>query len=794
MPLLWPSLAFLSGLLFSSLVTWTWAAWLSLAGVCMLLCIAIRRFIPPGSPLAWLRGLAYGASPLMLPPLVLLAVLLGGAARFQASQEALLNGPETIARYNDTGSVRITGMVVDLPNQRDTATYLTVQVSQVSPSSSDGPVNSPRPTRGLILVQASPLIQYQYGDVLQMDGNPGGPANELTYQSKGILSTLSFAKITRLSRGQGNPILAALYAFKKHALSVVEQIFSPPESDLMAGILLGVASGIPADLQQAFKNTGTAHIIAISGYNISILAGLFYLLFTRLLGRQKGALAAAVAIAFYTLLVGAGASVLRAAIMAWIGLLGEQIGRRQAGANSLAFTGAVMCLVTPTLPWDISFQLTFMATLGLVLYATPMQAVFRQVVSRWLPAPWTARLIGPVSDYVLVTLAAQVTSLPVMAYQFRSLSLVSLIANPLVLPPQPMVEILGGMTLLGGLIDLAVGRWLAYLAWPFAAYTNRMVMALAAIPNSAISLGQVSLLLVILFYAVLFWITLSKDKTRLLRTILSPLPALVGLSAITVVVWSQALTRPDGNLHLILLEAGATESLLIQSPDGQRILINGGSGSSQLNQALGRRQSLLDRKLDLLVITSAQKGDLVGLPHAIENFPPQRVLWAVLPGTSAATRLFSDALPTLPGLASTAQAGQSLDLGQGASLKILSLGDKQGATFLLQWGLFRALLPVSWLSTHKASSAPPGAEDWQEPVNVLLLSADSAAWLNPSDWIAALHPQAVLLSIPAQNRLQAPSPESLQALRGYTVLRTNQNGWVEVTTDGKQMWVNVEKK
>jgi len=520
---------------------------------------------------------------------------------------------------------------------------------------------------------------------------------------------------------------------------------------------------------------------------------LFYALFTRLLGRWRGAAATAIAIALYTLLVGLGASVLRAAIMAWIGLLGAQIGRRQAGANSLTFTAAVMCLFTPSLPWNVSFQLTFMATLGLVLYATPLQTAFKNLAARFLPPGGVDKLAGPIGDYFLMTLAAQITTLPIMAYQFRSLSLIALIANPLILPPQPLVEILGGVALLGGLVDLSLGRWLGYLAWPFVAYTNRLVMALGAIPNSAISLGPVSLALVLLFYGILFGLTLSKDKASLVRRVLSPDVALVGLAAAVAVVWSLALTRPDGYLHLMMLPSGATETLLIQSPGGQTVLINGAAGPAQLNQALGRRQSIVNRNLDLLIIASAKKEDLAGLPHAVENFPPQWMLWAIQPDSSAASRQLTKDLSTQSITTSTAIPGQRLDLGRGAALEILSLGGKQGATFLLTWGAFRALLPTSWVASGTALTPDPGA-NWHEPVNVLLMPGSGAVSLNPPGWIASLHPQVILLSVPAQNRSSLPDAEALQAAQGFQILRTDQNGWIEITTDGRQMWVTEEKK
>lgn len=521
------------------------------------------------------------------------------------------------------------------------------------------------------------------------------------------------------------------------------------------------------------------------------------MLFSRLLGRRRGALVAALAILLYTCLVGAGASVVRAAIMAWMGLIGEQIGRRQAGLNSLAFTGAVMCLITPTLPWDVSFQLTFMATLGLVLYATPMQTAFERLASRRLPAAWVQRLAGPVGEFFLMTLAAQITTLPVMVYHFRSLSLISLVANPLLLPAQPLVEILGGLALLGGLIDLSLGRWLGYLAWPFVAYTNRMVTWLGSFPNSAVSLGQVSLFMVILFYAILFGLTLMKGLGANIRRILSPETAMVGIAAVTILIWGQLIGRPDGLLHLTVVEARPTETLLIQSPTGQTVLINGGPGPSQLSQALGRRQPLIGRSLDLVIVSSAQKEALLGLPHAVQNFPPRSVLWAVNPNASQAVKQVAADLSSLPASSAIAQPGQKLDLGKGSALEILDLGDPQGATFMLEWGQFRALLPTGWApagaSTSKTASQPPTGT-WREPVSVLLLSSKSGAFLDTNSWLPALHPQLITLCMPPQNSLSPADGQAAQALKGYPLLRTDQNGWIEVTTDGKQMWVDVEKR
>jgi competence protein ComEC len=244
------------------------------------------------------------------------------------------------------------------------------------------------------------------------------------------------------------------------------------------------------------------------------VAGLFSTVFSRLLGRWRGAAVAGVGIAAYTLLVGAEAAVVRAAIMGGLSVFARQIGRRQDGLNSLAIVAAAMALFNPNVLGDVGFQLSFMATLGLVLYADPLSQGFIRFASRRLPLTAAQRLAGPVGEYVLFTLAAQVTTLPIMIYHFRRLSLSSLLANPLILPAQPPVMILGGLAVILGLIYFPIGQLTAYLAWPFVVYTIRVVELVAHFTGGVLETGAVGLLSVALFYGVFLGWTFGGNVAR----------------------------------------------------------------------------------------------------------------------------------------------------------------------------------------------------------------------------------------------------------------------------------------
>jgi len=180
-------------------------------------------------------------------------------------------------------------------------------------------------------------------------------------------------------------------------------------------------------------------------------------------------------IAVYTVLVGAGASVVRAALMAGLALTAQRLGRQGDALAGLGAAGIGMTLVHPYTLWDVGFQLSFGATLGLVMYAEPLNAALIRLLSLKMTGERATRIAGPVGEYALFTLAAQVTTLPLTAAYFHRLSLVALIANPVVLPAQPAVMVLGGLATLAGTVCLPLGRPLAWMAWPVVAYTNRVV-------------------------------------------------------------------------------------------------------------------------------------------------------------------------------------------------------------------------------------------------------------------------------------------------------------------------------
>jgi competence protein ComEC len=795
MPLFWLSLAFLSGVVLGKVLDRPIYTWLTLAALSLVLLLV--RFLFKRFNTTYATRLPSLPQNIQFPiplPLLLIVLALGGA-RYQVSQPAINSG--FIAYYNDQeGQFVLEGLLTTPPDVRDTDQQLRIQVERLQTVDR----GSSTPVKGLLLVSLPTGGDWRYGDRLQLTGWLQTPTvfEDFSYRDylarQGIYSQLQRASATLLARDQGNSLLAWIYSFKDRCVALIYRLFPDPEASLLAGILLGVYSGIPPGVSEAFRAAGVSHIIVISGFNMTIVAGLFAVVFGRLFGRRWGAVAAVLGITFYTLLVGATPSVVRAAIMAGLSLFAAQVGRRQDGLNTLAFVAALMALFNPAVLWDVSFQLTFLATLGLVLYAEPLSRAFMNLATRRLPTTKAQRLVGPVGEFFLFTIAAQVTTLAVMAYYFQRLSLVSLLSNPLILPAQPAVEILGGLALILGLIWQPLGQLVAYLAWPFLVYTIRAAEWFAALSGSTINLGQVALPLVLLFYVVLFGLTFAGPSMKKFAPVLKPSLVLGALGVLAVLGWRAVLSAPDGRLHMTLLDVGgggrSGDAILIQTPSGRNLLIDGGPSTNRLSDGVGRRLPFGQRRLDWLVVAASQDGQVGGLARNLDRFPPIGIVWADPSGGGSGAgelrqRLADAEIDVIP-----AQVGQAFDLGNGAFLRVLAVGSR-GAVLLLEWGSFRVLLPIG---LDERLLKDLREDPSLRPVTALLLAGNGSSQLNPPEWIAKLRPQVALLSVDPSDTKDQPDPATLQSLQGYSLLRTDLNGWIELSTDRERMWVEAERR
>lgn len=268
-----------------------------------------------------------------------------------------------------------------------------------------------------------------------------------------------------------------LLKFKQRLAEVIDNNMSLPESGLLKAMILGYRREISAEISLAFTKTGLTHIVAISGLNITLIGSLlFALLATVGISRQKSFWLGVLVLSFYVLMIGAFASAVRALVVTVIFMYGLKIGRLPKVANGLLLAALILLLINPqALIYDIGFQLSFLAILGLM--------IFYEKVFAWLkfvPEKMSIRMM------VAMTLSAQVFTLPVIFYYFGNISFIAPVANLFVLPVLPILTVAGFLMIFGGLIWQPIAWALGLILHFVVGYIIFAVELLSKIPVAGI--------------------------------------------------------------------------------------------------------------------------------------------------------------------------------------------------------------------------------------------------------------------------------------------------------------------
>ncbi len=385
-----------------------------------------------------------------------------------------------------------------------------------------------------VLIKLPLYPQYNYGDQLQMTCNLQEPQNTMdsSFNYKQYLARQDVWSVcqwpsdiiaidvwTGLDLSIHARFMKQILNLKSKISSQIDKLWPEPKSSLMAGLLYGARSGLPQELKENFSSTGVTHIIAISGFNISIIAlVLSTLLISIGLYRQQAFWVSVVCIILFVIFTGASASVVRAGIMGVIVLIAQQLGRLSRIGNVLAITAALMLLFNPyVLIWDAGFQLSFLATMGLV-YLSPIVNELGRDRSR--PVPMTRNIVAkqifePIRETFIQTISAIIATLPLILFQFGRLSIVAPIVNVLVLWTIPWLMLFGFLAVIAGFIFFPLGQIIAWLGGLGMDYVIMIVNWFGKQSWSAIDLkipwwGMVGA------YIILLWLVIKKRKSKVL--------------------------------------------------------------------------------------------------------------------------------------------------------------------------------------------------------------------------------------------------------------------------------------
>lgn len=315
---------------------------------------------------------------------------------------------------------------------------------------------------GNILVTMPLYPKYSYGDVVELSGIVTKQKNE-----KGEILILKNPQIRKIERK--DPILNLAIFVRGRIDEVVTTTIPPKEAGLFLGIILGVRDRIGNDFYEDLRSVGVLHIIAASGQNVSILASILLVTMATFVKRRLAILFTALIILFYSLLAGFDPPIVRASIMALISFGAMLMGRQSAGLFALAITGWIMVFITPQLISDISFQLSFLATFGIVTVKPILDSVLK------------IKQFNLIKEDLTTTLAAQVLTFPVMLSSFGAYSLLSLPVNLLVLWTIPPLMLVGILSLFASIVSPPISQPFIVLAYPMLVYFSFIVDTFAKI-------------------------------------------------------------------------------------------------------------------------------------------------------------------------------------------------------------------------------------------------------------------------------------------------------------------------
>ncbi|HOI73583.1 MAG TPA: ComEC/Rec2 family competence protein [Syntrophales bacterium] len=760
--------------------------------------------------------------------------------------------PDSVSRFAGRDPVTVQGTVCEHPRRSPDRTDLIVCASQTF----RGGDRETATGKVLLSLKDPAPRDFVYGDHLRFRArlrvpssfhNPGGFDAERYLRLQGIRLRASLADpsaVILIRKDTGNPARAGLESFREGLKRFIYGHAPSPEREVIQSVILGDAKEIPESVTEDFNRTGTSHIIAISGFNIGIIAAFFFFLFRAALSRSETILLAspvrplAMALAVipvlaFTLVAGAGISVLRAAIMVLALMAALLIGRERDLYNVLALAAIAILMVSPGSLFDVSFQLSFAAVASL-LFVAPRLAL-------WIPRPDpeqgspTVRLfrkaLHQAALFVVVTLAATLGTLPLVAFHFNRVSLIALAANLLVVPILGLLAIpLCTLLILAWLFSDGLASILTSAAALLVKVSLDLLSSLASLPWASLYVPTPGVLQVAVFYILLVAsvlcievlaerrergsrITTGDPEDRRNRPF-APFAWIAGACILFLVLQSTYLLLADRRpetLRVTAVDVGQGSATLLRLPRGSRVLVDGGGvhgisrfdiGEQVLAPFLWHERIL---RIDTVVLSHPHPDHMGGLPFVLKNFQVGE-FW-----TTAETASSPEFLPIRRILedrgivlrtVGTASEAAVLD---GVRIEFLhptpripkpaagesDYGDANDSSLVLRltMGEVGVLIPGD-ISGNVEEELVRSGRDLS--ASILLAPHHGARSSGMLPFLRHVRPRLVIVSSGRDNLFGHPHPDLLARCRavGAAVYRTDRSGAVTVTTDGRKIEVD----
>jgi competence protein ComEC len=750
---------------------------------------------------------------LLITGALMLLALLGGIIRYQGSIPVV--NANSVQYYNDKTAIELKGTVSQAPDVRDKSTHL--YLSGIEMKTDDGW----QKLNGEILIFVPRFPIYNYGDELLVKGKLETPQaiDNFDYKgylaNQGIYSTMLSPQTYLIGTGKGFRPLAWVYALRNRLSEAMAATIPEPQASVAQGMILGIKSNITPDLQNNFIRSGTMYILVISGSQFNIVAGILLATGIWLFGKRRFFYIwpALGAIWIYALLTGMGPPAIRAAVMVSIFLFADLLGRQKSTMTAIGFAAAVMAAITPKILGDASFQLTFLSVAGIALITPRLQNWGKNIIAAKLGEEgFFVKTVNWMADSLWVTLGVTIAIWPLLVYYFGIFSMVSPLASLLVLPALPYLLGSGTLAAVLGIFLLPIGQIVGWLAWLAASYMLLVINGFAKLTFSAIDVGTISPALVWGYFAALaliLWL-IPKRKTvgaffsRTAST-LDKVPkkwAVPSLLVVAILTSTAVYAMPDNQLHVSFLDVGQGDAILIQTPNHQDILVDGGPSAQSISQQLSKHLPFWDRTIELVVLTHPHEDHLTGLLEVLQRYKVKQVLYLDTDYNTPDAEEWLNLIQQKHIKSTLATAGQEIDLGtKDTTLEVVN--PTPGSTVpAMDNGIVLKLSDekISFLLTSDISADAEHDLITQRAdvsCTVLKVAHHGSNDSSTAAFLAVADPKLAVISVGADNTFGHPGADTLQRLADVVgvnnIYRTDKNGTVECITDGTRLWVKTER-
>ena len=738
---------------------------------------------------------------------------------------------EELTGYHTQSSIQVEGLVLDDAGPVGTALRFPIRVERIL--TEGGWVE----VEGTALVTAGRSAEaaghrdpphIQYGDRLRLEGPLTVPPEleEFDYPAylsrQGIGSVMSFPSVTIVDVGQGERLRSALFGVRRSLHASLGKSTPEPEASLGQALLLGMRDTIPDAVLDDFRATGTSHLLAISGLHVGILMALALPVSARVFGRRRSLylIVPLVAVWLYAVLAGLSPSVVRASIMGTVYLAALALGRPKSILPALGLAAGVMVAVSPNILWSVSFQLSFAAMAGIATLADPvsrkLQGFFgvsdTEGAASRLPVRAVAMAVGTSAAAILATM-------PLTAFYFQQVSLVGLPTTLVTLPMLPFALVFHAFAVVLGLVFQPLGTAFGWLAWGATTYIVQVVHLAAKLPIASFEAGRIAPVLVLGYYGMgVAWFVahrsgvLANVASRIqsnptsrpgFSTATKWLAIPIGLAA--ALIWTTALTGDDGRLHVVFADVDNGDSVLIISPSGRQVLVDGGPEAQDATRLLGSALPFWDRSLDVVVLTHGHADHLTGLLDVLRRYDVGHVVEREASYATPGYVGWRQAVGDEGTVVTQARAGYVIDLGDGATIEVLhppemlmagTDSDLNNASIVLRvvYGDVSFLLTGDIFVEAEREMLSRGIDLRS---TVLKIPHHGSRSSSSREFIEHVRPSIAVISVGADNRFGHPHAETLEVLGRYApearVMTTRDHGAIRFVTDGTTLSVETER-